>query len=136
LLSIFSFSFLFHNRAGKQERPSVLFCSLFCLHRKTVESRPVRDVRSLYLLRLSVELTESFVFIDSCTTFNVYCNSFNVLCAFIALASSGVQRKNFAKVNQIFETCKSFRDFNICLTFHHQTIQCLSAFQSLSPSPL
>ncbi|WP_289870498.1 hypothetical protein, partial [uncultured Duncaniella sp.] len=25
LLSIFSFSFLFHNRAGKQERPSVLF---------------------------------------------------------------------------------------------------------------
>jgi hypothetical protein len=87
-------------------------------------------------LRLSVELTESLYFIDSCTTFNVYCNSFNVLCAFIALASSGVQRKNFAKVNQIFETCKSFRDFNICLTFHHQTIQCLSAFQSLSPSPL
>ena len=131
----FLFLFYFINRAGKQEsKKDRLFCSLFCLHRKTFESRPVRDVRSLYLLRLSVELTEPFVFfIDSCTTFNVYCNSFNVLCAFIALASSGVQRKNFAKVNQIFETCKSFRDFNICLTFHHQTIQCLSAFQSLSP---
>ena len=57
----FLFLFYFINRAGKQERPSVLFCSLFCLHRKTFKSRPVRDVRSLYLLRLSVELTESFV---------------------------------------------------------------------------
>ncbi|WP_289764228.1 hypothetical protein, partial [uncultured Duncaniella sp.] len=56
----FFFSILQIEQESKKDR---LFCSLFCLHRKTFESRPVRDVRSLYLLRLSVELTESFVFL-------------------------------------------------------------------------
>ena len=127
----FLFLFYFINRAGKQERPSVLFFIL--PSQKNLQEPPCPGCPFVISIAIVGRIDRVFCFIDSCTTFNVYCNSFNVLCAFIALASSGVQRKNFAKVNQIFETCKSFRDFNICLTFHCRTIQCLSAFQSLSP---
>ena len=125
----FLFLFYFINRAGKQERPSVLFFILPSQKQRRILS----DLFGWTPDFFSEIWQSSLLNYDSCTT-SLLLQLFQCsLRRFLRKRLSWRLSENFAKVRLIFETCKSFQDFNICLTFHRRTIQCLSAFQPLAP---
>ena len=101
-------------RAENKERPFVLF--FICFHRPSVwtEVLSCRDVRWLIAIQVEIDRV-ACSFLDSCTTFNVYCNSFNVLCVFSVVVRRFRRFDHSSelrcKVKENFWICKIFRDF-------------------------
>ena len=60
-----------------------------------------------------LELTRASLFLGSCTCL-VYCNCFNVLCGFSA--------ESFAKVSQVFESCKFLTNFLFRFCYHFRPL--------------
>ena len=126
-----SFLFLFYFIIEQESKKDRLFCSLFLPSQK--QRRILSDLFGWTPDFISEIWQSSLLIYDSCTT-SLLLQLFQCsLRRFLRKRLSWRLSENFAKVRLIFETCKSFRDFNICLTFHRRTIQCLSAFQSLAP---